>query len=216
MMAREKFAKDPRGGHVRLYWALMDSPAWNSLSATDQRVYLTLRRALGQTNNGDLSLTLSRSRHYQVTSPATLAKALRGLVAVGLIAVTRRGGCTKGGQRLPTLYRFTDERVYPVPAKFIDASAATDDWKRVTSIAHGEALIRQAEATAHELAQKKRPLQFPNGTATAGEAVTPPTDTAAEAWRDQTVQKVKQATNNSNTLNSSNDAGFRDVATLQH
>lgn len=113
---------------MRLYWAVLDSPAWNALSATDQRAYTALRRPLGKSNNGDLSLPLSRARHYGITSPSTLAKALRALVAVGLIAVTRRGGCTRGGQRLPTLYRFTDERVY-APGKLIEDYKTTDDWK---------------------------------------------------------------------------------------
>ena len=28
-----KQPKDPRGGHVRLYWAILDSPAWRVLPA---------------------------------------------------------------------------------------------------------------------------------------------------------------------------------------
>jgi hypothetical protein len=84
-----------------------------------------------------------------------LAKSLRALVAVGLIKVTRRGGCIRGGQRLPTLYRFTDEPVYEMPAKYIDASRATDDWKQVSSITHGRSLIRAVESVAKEAAKKK-------------------------------------------------------------
>ena len=47
-MKRDKPPPDPRGGHVRVYWALIDSPAWSALSATDQRAYVALRRPLGQ------------------------------------------------------------------------------------------------------------------------------------------------------------------------
>jgi hypothetical protein len=207
-MKRGVAPKDPRGGHVRLYNALIDSAAWNALSATDQRAYVALRRVLGMTNNGDLSLPLSRARHYQLRSPATLAKALRALVAVGLISVTRRGGCTRGGQRLPTLYRFTDEQVFEMRPKLIDAFKATNEWKTIPSIAHGKALIKQAEAMARETAAAKRLLQELNATSTNGEAVRPPTDTEIEAWRPRPLRKVKQGKQPPTPDTASNDAGF--------
>lgn len=175
--------KDPLGGHIRLYWALIDSPAWQGLTATDQRVYLALRRVLGRTNNGDLSLPLSRARHYGISSPSTLAKSLRALVAVGLVAVTRRGGCTRGGQRLPTLYRCTDVAVYEMKQKLIDPMKVTDEWKEVTSIAHAAALIKAAERKAAEVAQEKRLLQSSNRTGSSIELVEPSTGTGSEAWR---------------------------------
>ena len=206
--------KDPRGLHVRLYNALIDSPAWNALAATDQRAYVALRRAKGKTNNGDISLPLSRSKHYRINSPATLAKALRALVAVGLIAVTRRGGCTRGGQRLPTLYRFTDEQVYEMAPKLIDASKATNDWQAITSIAHGRAVIRQAEAAAREAAEKKRLLQELNATSTNGEAVKPKTDSEVEAWIPRPVRKVKQASSPLITGKASNDAGSSAIGSV--
>jgi hypothetical protein len=205
---RDKAPPDPRGGHVRLYNGLIDSPAWNALSATDQRAYVALRRALGKTNNGDLSLPLSRARHYRITSPATLAKALRALVAVGLIAVTRRGGCTRGGQRLPTLYRFTDEVVYEMRPKLIDAFKATDNWKLIESLAQGKAAIREAELQARTAAEKKRLLQIPNDTDTGIEAVRAGTTTNDEAWRVAPLRKVKRGIARVNAPNASNDAGL--------
>lgn len=208
-MKRDKATPDPRGGHVRLYNGLIDSPAWNALSATDQRAYVALRRVLGKTNNGDLSLPLSRARHYRITSPATLAKALRALVAVGLIAVTRRGGCTRGGQRLPTLYRFTDEVVYEMRPKLIDACKATDDWKLIGSLAQGKAALREAELQASAVAAKKRLLQIPNDTDTGNEAVRAGTSTNDEAWRFAPLRKVKRGTATVNAPNASNDAGLR-------
>ena len=210
-MKQNKAFADPRGGHVRLYYGLIDSPAWNALSATDQRTYVALRRVLGKSNNGDLSLPLSRSKHFRITSPTTLAKALRSLVAVGLIAVTRRGGCTRGGQRLPTLYRFTDEQVFEMRTKLIDACKATDDWKNVTSIADGRRLIKRAEAAAREAAEKKRLLQISNRTATNGEAVRPKTDMEIEAWIPRPLRKVKQAIQPLTTGNASSVAGFSDI-----
>lgn len=200
--------KDPRGGHLRLYHAIIDAPAWSALSAADQRAYVALRRALGATNNGDLSLPLSRSKHYGIKSPATLAKSLRALAAVGLIAITRRGGCTRGGQRLPTLYRVTDEQVHPMPVKLIEASKATDEWKAVTSIAHGRALIAAAEAAAQEQAKKKALLQNLNDTATESEAVTAKTASAIEAWRPRPLRKLKQAAGAESGQKSSGTTGL--------
>jgi len=214
-MKRDKAPPDPRGGHVRLYNALIDSPAWNALSATDQRAYVALRRALGKTNNGDLSLPLSRARHYGITSPATLAKALRGLVAVGLIAVTRRGGCTRGGQRLPTLYRFTDEAVFEMRPKLIDACKATDDWKLIDSIGQGKASIKKAEQYARETAEKKRLLQSLNDTSTEDVAVKAGTSTNDEAWRDVPLQKVKRGRRGVSTENASAGAGLAQEDTIK-
>ena len=184
--------KDPRGGHVRLYWEIIDSPAWGSLAAADQRAYLALLRQLRSTNNGDLSLPITVARHFGIASSATLAKSLRALVAVGLAAVTRKGGCSFGGQRLPTLYRLTDLAVFASPTKHIDASKATNEWKLVSSKAHGRALIRAVENFAKADAEKlKTQLQKLNATASEIEAVGQKTASEIEAWPSRPLQKMK-------------------------
>jgi hypothetical protein len=94
-MKRNAIPKDPRGGHVRLYWAILDSPAWRVLTHADVRVYLALRRKLKQTNNGDINATLAEMRHAGISSSSTLSSALRRLEALGFIGKTRRGGITK-------------------------------------------------------------------------------------------------------------------------
>lgn len=205
-MSKPSFHKDPLGAHVRLYHAILDSPAWGSLSATDQRVYIALRRSLNGSNNGDISLPLSRARHHQVSSPATLAKSLRALVATGLIAVTRRGGCTRGGQRLPTLYRFTDQQVYEMRTKFIEPCKATDEWKLIDSRAHGKALIREAEAAAQRAAAALRLLQELKRTDTPTEAVRRETASGAEPWAAAPIQSVKQVRSGEKAKKASNDA----------
>lgn len=145
---KHKPPKDARGGHIRLYWEILDSPAWRSLTASDQRCYVALLRNLRSLNNGDLSLALSVAKHHGIKSQTTLAKGLRALQAVGLVAVTRRGGCKAGGQRLPTLYRITDQQCFDIPAKFVQACKASNEWKEVSSIAQGRALIRKADECA--------------------------------------------------------------------
>jgi hypothetical protein len=156
----QKPPKDVRGGHVRLHWDLIDSNAWRCLTAGDQRVYVTLLRGLRASNNGDLSLTFSTAKLHGIKSQTTLASSLRALTAVGLIKVTREGGCKPGGQRLPTLFCVTDLPVFEMAAKHVEARAATFDWRTVTSLAHGRNLIKAAEGMAKaEWAQKQAEKQ---------------------------------------------------------
>lgn len=183
--------RDPRGHSLRIYSDLYDSPAFGALSPHDVLTYLALLRDLKQYNNGDLSLPLSRAKKYGVKHHVTLARSLRALCAVGLISVTRKGGCTKGGQRLPTLYRVTDRECFDIPAKHLSAQAATNDWKSVTSLEHGTQLIAAAErnattASAPKSEAIKASLEERRKTRTPGHAVTPtrtPRDTKSTPTR---------------------------------
>lgn len=209
-MARHKTPADPRGGHVRLYWDVLDSNAWRCLSATDQRAYVAICRQLRSTNNGDLSLPLSEARIHGITSPATLAKSLRALVAVGLIAVTRKGGCSRGGQRLPTLYRLTDREVFEVPAKHIEACRPTSEWRAVKTLAQGRAMIRQANGAASEktASTEKSQLQFLAATTSKIEAVEAVTTSKNEVWAPAPVQKMKHGFNAETAIEANDGAAF--------
>ena len=77
---------------------------------------------------------------------------------MGLIAVTRKGGCTKGGQRLPNLYRLTDRECYAIPAKHLEAMKETHEWKRVTSAQHGKDLIAAGESAVKGSPEKLKSL----------------------------------------------------------
>lgn len=145
-MSKPKAFKDPRGHSLRVYSDVYDSAAFAALSPHDVLAYLALLRELKGYNNGDLSLPLTRAKKCGIGHHLTLARSLRALCAVGLIAVTRKGGCTKGGQRLPNLYRLTDRECYAIPAKHLEAMRETNEWKRVTSAQHGKDLIAAAES----------------------------------------------------------------------
>lgn len=157
-MSKSKPPRDPRGHSIRIYSELYDSAAYGALSPHDVMAYLALLRELKQYNNGDLSLPLSRAKKCGIGHHMTLARSLRALCAVGLVAVTRKGGCTRGGQRLPTLYRVTDRECYAMPAKFLEAMPATDNWKRVTTVEQGLQLIDAAEAAVKKEASGKKSL----------------------------------------------------------
>lgn len=140
---------DPRGGHVRIYWDVLDSHAWHALSYVEQAVYLAMSRQLRGSNNGDIEATLGTLRHHGITSSATLAKSLRALLTVGLIAVNRQGGMSQGGKQA-TLYRFTDAPALEFKKKTgpIPASRATNEWKAWPSRAAAVAAIEAAHAAA--------------------------------------------------------------------
>lgn len=213
-MARYKPPTDPRGSHLRLYWDTIDGNAWRCLSATDQRAYIALQRQLRSTNNGDLSLALSVARQHGIASPATLAKSLRALVAVGLIAVTRKGGCTRGGQRLPTLYRFTDREAFENPAKYLAAFRPTNEWKNVKTLGQGRDLIRQAEAKAveKETLRKKPPLQSLAVTASKNEVVGALTASIREVWAPATTSNIEAGERPKNGRKPNTGAGLRKSA----
>lgn len=205
-MARTPFKppKDPRGGHIRLYWDLFDSVAWSCLSASAQLAYLALMRQKGSTNNGDLSLPITFAKRYGISSTSTLTKSLRELVALGFIAVTRRGGSTKDGQRLATLYRFTDIEVYAVPAKFIEATKPTNDWRAITTIEIARQKLDAAEVAAAEAAADKKTktqLRISTSTSSKNEVVEPKTTSKFEAWPSAPVRNSKHGKEPENGAN---------------
>ena len=157
-MSKLKPQRDPRGHSLRVYSDVYDSSAFAALSPHDVLAYLALLRELKGYNNGDLSLPLTRAKKCGIGHHITLARSLRALCAVGLVAVTRRGGATKGGQRLANLYRLTDRECYAIPAKHLDAMKETHEWKRVTTKQHGLDQIAAAEASVKALPEKLKSL----------------------------------------------------------
>lgn len=146
---------DPRGGHVRIYWDLLDSMAWRSLGYASQSLFLLMRRKLLGTNNGNISATLGDLKHYGWTSSSTLARALKELQTLGFIAVTRQGGIAFG-QKVCTLYRFTDVDVYEHPKLGIEPITATYDWKRFSTLAEASNALKAESSNTLGLRISKR------------------------------------------------------------
>ncbi|WP_322592915.1 hypothetical protein [Acidovorax sp.] len=180
---------------MRLYREVFESHAWQCLSSGGRDAYLALLLQKGSTNNGDLSLPITVARRYGIKSEATLAKALRELCSVGLLAISRRGGSTKEGHRQVNLYRFTDYDVYENPSKHIDACKATNEWKLITTLGLGREAIRKGEEQAAALAleRKKTLLQKMKGTTSEIEGVEPKTTSKNEVWPAEPLQKMKPA-----------------------
>lgn len=153
-MNTSKMAADPRGHHIRIYCSMFDSMAWTALDYSAVCLYLSMRRSLLRTNNGNISATLETLRHRGFCSSATLAKGLRSLQAVGLIAQTRQGGIARGS-RFCSLYRFTDEITYEHPKHGVVATPATNEWKSFTTLATARKAIDEAHKNAKRPQKKK-------------------------------------------------------------
>ena len=147
--------QDPRGGHSRLYWEVIDSNAWRALSFSAIAIYIALHRRLGKTSNGNISATLQTLKHHGISSSATLAKGLRELRAVGLIEQTRQGGLTAGGKEC-SLYRFTDHPVLEFPKQGIKALGATNEWRSFSTIAAAKSAIDSAHAAARRPVRRSK------------------------------------------------------------
>jgi hypothetical protein len=148
--------------HVRVPYAVMDSPAWQAASLSAIALYMDARRLLGPTNNGDIAFTPNRLRSKAAVdagekcrwnhSATTLAKALLELQALGLIAKTRASPGAWNGVPTPNLYRFTDRSVFEIPAKGIHATKPTNDFSRFRTLR--EALEHVDKANAERAAAR--------------------------------------------------------------
>jgi len=200
---------DKRGHSLRIYDDIFDSPAFRALSPHDVLAYLALLRVLRGSNNGDLSLPLTRAKQCGINHHLTLARSLRALCAVGLVAVTRRGGCTRGGQRLPNLYRVTDWDCYEIPKFHLEAIAATNDWKGIKTITQALERISAAEISAKETHSKKITLGHAvTTTRTPRDVVSPITRTPRDTWNDGLGHGVTMAENPENPLSTRASEGF--------
>lgn len=207
-MSAPKLPRDPRGHSLRVYADIFDSAAFKCLSPHDVMAYLALLRELKGYNNGDLSLPLSRAKSCGISHHLTLARSLRALCAVGLIAVTRKGGCTKGGQRLANLYRMTDRECYEIPAKHLPAIKATNEWKAVVSIQHGLSLIAAADEAAKATHEKKVLGHGVTVTRTPRDVVGPKTRTRRDTWPERPGHGVTMAANTASPSPATVSAAF--------
>jgi hypothetical protein len=178
--------KDERGHHIRVYSEVYDSPAYKALTPHDVMAYLALLRDLKGTNNGDLSLTLTKAKERGISHHTTLARSLRALCAVGLICLTRKGGSQRGGQRLPSLYAVTDVDVYEMRHKQVEARKADFSWRKVTTVEHGRSLIEQAEANTKKGASKLKTQGHKlTSTGTPADVIRPLNRPPGDTWQDR-------------------------------
>ena len=111
--------------HIRVEMRLLNSSAYIALDTCAKALYIDLRSKVNTFTNGNINATLSELKHRNWRSAVTLAKALRQLEAVGLIAKTRKTIGVEKGSKMCNLYRFTDLEVFEMPKLGIAAQKAT-------------------------------------------------------------------------------------------
>ena len=142
--------------HVRIPLEVLQSPAFVALPASAVKLYLDMLSHLRGTNNGNINAALSELKHRGWRSPTTLAKALRQLEAVGLIAKTRETTGVHRGSKLCNLYRITDRDAYAIPKLHIDGHRETRDYRKFATLADAKKAVKAASAPTPK---KKTTLQ---------------------------------------------------------
>jgi len=133
--------------HIRIPLEVLQSPAFIALPASAVKLYIDMASYLRGTNNGNINATLSDLRHRGWSSSATLAKALRQLEAVGLIAKTRETTGVHRGSKLCNLYRFTDRDAYAVPKLHLEGHKESRDYRRFATLTDARKAVAAASAT---------------------------------------------------------------------
>jgi hypothetical protein len=170
----------------------MHSPAWRALSMAERGLYVEIRKQLNSSNNGNISATMTTLKHAGVNSSATLAKGLRSMLAVGLIDKMRQGGIA-WGQKVCSLYRFTDEAVFDFPKLGIKAMSATNDWRKFERIKDATRAIEAAHEDAkRKPADSKSGLQEVKRVDSVCEASSATNASASEAEGGTPAQFLKQ------------------------
>lgn len=171
-MGRDKKPEAKYEAHIRVTLALLDSPAYIALDWSARSLFTDMRSKLRGSNNGNINAALTELRHRGWRSPVTLAKALRQLEAVGLIAKTRQTIGVMRGSKVCNLYRFTDLDSLEFPKFQIAATKATHDYKRFTALTDARRAIAAASPT-----KKKATLQNVYRDATETVSIAPIDDT---------------------------------------
>lgn len=146
-MSRSKAKGVAMPAHIRVDMALLNSPAFIALDSCAKALFIDLRSRVNSFTNGNINAALSELRHRNWRSPVTLAKAIRQLEAVGLIAKTRKTVGVERGSKMCNLFRFTDLDVFEIPKFGILAQKATHDYKKITELNVARQVVAKASLT---------------------------------------------------------------------
>ena len=138
--SRSSWAERPR---APIPFKLLDSPSFIALSAPAIRVFLRLiveHGRHGGRDNGRLICTYRDFETYGASKDA-IARAIRELVAVGLIEITRTGSAGNADQRRAAHYRIT-----AFAAVDREGSDGTHDYEKITTAEEAKARVAAANA----------------------------------------------------------------------
>jgi hypothetical protein len=129
--------------YVRVKYSMKDSPAWRALSLPARQVLDRLEIELGRhkgrpESNGEIISTYEDFERYGIRKNS-LAGAIREVVALGFVRITRKGSAGNENYRQPTLYLLT----YQIAGS---DQRLSDDWKRIQTDEEADAIAKAAKA----------------------------------------------------------------------
>jgi hypothetical protein len=126
---------------VRIKYFMKESPAWKALTLSARRVLDRIEIEFGKNKgkpeaNGEIIVTYENLAAYGV-GRNEIGPAIRELVALGFVRITRAGVAGNADQRLPTLFLLTYQP--NGSAQYIE-----DGWKRIKTDEEAESVAKAA------------------------------------------------------------------------
>jgi hypothetical protein len=118
---------------------MLESPAYRALSLSARRVLDRIEIELahhGGRDNGGLPVTYDDFQHYGIVDRHLIAPAIRELIALKFIEISKPGYAGSAEFRAPNLFRLTYR-----PTK---REEPTHDWRRITTMEQAKKLVREA------------------------------------------------------------------------
>jgi hypothetical protein len=122
---------------------MLESPAYGALSLSGHKVLTRLEIELahhGGNDNGKLPVTYEHFVEFGIAREC-VSPAVREVVALGFVEITRQGRAGNAEFREPTLYRLT--YVYARGGKH---NPPTHDWRKIKTPEEAAAIAKQARA----------------------------------------------------------------------
>ena len=91
----KKSKRNSTAPHVRIYFAMMESPAWKSVSSTAHDIYLEMLKEYRGRPENRFSLSYSQLQDQYRFGKSRISAALRALERFGFIDVLEKGGLYK-------------------------------------------------------------------------------------------------------------------------
>jgi hypothetical protein len=131
---------------------MLESPASRVLSRAAEQVLKRIEIELGHhggNDNGKLPVTFDHFEEYGIHRHS-IGPAIREVVALGFVEITRAGRAGNGEFRLPTLFRLTYRPT--------DKHGATDEWRNVATIEDAKRIADAARAEKQKTSGGKRQI----------------------------------------------------------
>jgi hypothetical protein len=128
---------------------MLESPAYRALSRAARQILARLEIELahhGGRDNGKLIVTFAQFEEYGIEKHA-IGPAIRELVALGFVEITRYGRAGNGEFRIASMYRLTYRPV--------DRAKPTDEWRNIQTIEQAEQAAQSARGP-RQRAKRKR------------------------------------------------------------